>query len=194
MSMVAILVIWHKPFELTFIPPSHGKSTWNLASIGLAVSKEKKFENVESEWPWTKVNEWSWPLTFTNVHLVVSTSFDVTDYNSLFLYRSIRDQIWPCHKIGQGQSRIIIWINLVVIKYLMLHTKFQGHRPFGSREEDFLKVFTIYGHSSNLGHVTWTIWTVFRSPSHGGSTWNLASIGPMVSEDKMFENVDTHTY
>ena len=23
----------------------------------------------------------------------------------------------------------------------MLHTKFQGHRPFGSREEDFLRFF-----------------------------------------------------
>ena len=39
----------------------------------------------------------------------------------------------------------------------MMHTKFQGHQPFGSREEDFLKVFTIYGHGSNLGHVTRTI-------------------------------------
>ena len=28
----------------------------------------------------------------------------------------------------------------------MLHTKFQGHRPFGSGEEDSFKVFTIYGH------------------------------------------------
>ena len=31
-------------------------------------------------------------------------------------------------------------------------------------------------------------------PFQGGSTWNLASIGPVVSEEKMFENVDnTHT-
>ena len=30
----------------TFILPSHGGTTWNLASIGQAVSKEKKFENV----------------------------------------------------------------------------------------------------------------------------------------------------
>ena len=39
----------------------------------------------------------------------------------------------------------------------MLHTKFQGHRPFGSGEEDFFKVFTIYGHEGHRGHVTWTI-------------------------------------
>ena len=45
----------------------------------------------------------------------------------------------------------------------MLHTNFQRHQPFGSGE-DFLKVFTIYGHDGHLGHVTRTIWTNFRSP------------------------------
>ena len=51
MGMVAILVMLPGPFEQTFIPPSNGESTWNLASISLVVSKEMKFENVESEWP-----------------------------------------------------------------------------------------------------------------------------------------------
>ena len=36
----------------------------------------------------------------------------------------------------------------------MLHTKFCGNRPTGSKEEDFLRFFTIYGHSRHLGHVT----------------------------------------
>ena len=36
----------------------------------------------------------------------------------------------------------------------MLHTKFQGHRSFGSGEEDFLRFFTIYGHGGHVGHVT----------------------------------------
>ena len=36
----------------------------------------------------------------------------------------------------------------------MLHTKSQGHRPPGSGEEDFKRVFTIYGCGGNLGHVT----------------------------------------
>ena len=40
--------------------------------------------------------------------------------------------IWPYRKIGQGQSRVIIWINLVVLEYPMLHTSFQGHRSIGS--------------------------------------------------------------
>ena len=36
----------------------------------------------------------------------------------------------------------------------MLHTKFHGNQPAGSREEDFLRVFTIYGHGGHFGHVT----------------------------------------
>ena len=44
-----------------------------------------------------------------------------------------------------------------------LHTKPQGHWPFGSGE-DFLRVFTIYGRGGHLGHVTQTPRTNFRSP------------------------------
>ena len=36
----------------------------------------------------------------------------------------------------------------------MLHTKFCGNQPACSREEDFSRVFIIYGHSGDLGHVT----------------------------------------
>ena len=51
-----------------------------------------------------------------------------------FPIQNIRDQMWPCCKIGQGQHRVIIWTNLIVLEQPMLHTKFQGHGPFGSRE------------------------------------------------------------
>ena len=46
----------------------------------------------------------------------------------------------------------------------MLHAKFRGNRLAGSGEEDFLRVFTIYGRGSHLGHVTWTIYIYFGSP------------------------------
>ena len=36
----------------------------------------------------------------------------------------------------------------------MLHTKFRGNRPAGSEKKIFKGLFTIYGHSGNLGHVT----------------------------------------
>ena len=35
----------------------------------------------------------------------------------------------------------------------MLHTNFHENRP-ASSGEDFLRVFTIYGHGSHFGHVT----------------------------------------
>ena len=35
----------------------------------------------------------------------------------------------------------------------MLHTKFRGNRSTGSGEEDFYRVFTIYGRGGHLGHV-----------------------------------------
>ena len=36
----------------------------------------------------------------------------------------------------------------------MLHTKFRENQPAGSGEEDFRRVFTIYGRGRHLGHVT----------------------------------------
>ena len=45
MGMAAIL--WPGLFEQTFVPPSQGGSTWNLASIGQVVSEEM-FENVDN--------------------------------------------------------------------------------------------------------------------------------------------------
>ena len=47
----------------------------------------------------------------------------------------------------------------------MLHTEFQGHPSIGFGEEDFLKVFIIYGQGSYLGHVTLLICINFHSHS-----------------------------
>ena len=78
-------------------------------------------------------------------------------------YKSIRDQIWPCCKIGQGQPRVIIWTNFVVLEYPMLHTKFKVIGLWFQRRR-FLKVFTIYSHGGHLGNMSWTVWINFRSP------------------------------
>ena len=69
----------------------------------------------------------------------------------------------------------------------MLHTKSQGHWPSGSGEEVF-KGLTIYGRGGHPGHMTKTIWINFRSPILYNTC--MCSIGPVVSEEKMFENVD----
>ena len=39
----------------------------------------------------------------------------------------------------------------------MLHTKFRGNQPTGSGEDDFLRVFTIYGRGGHFGHVDFAI-------------------------------------
>ena len=104
-------------------------------------------------------------------------------------YKSIRDQIWPCRKICQGQPRVLIWTNLVVLEHPTLHTKCQGHRPFGSGE-DFLRLYHLWAWrpswSSDLDRLNIMF---FFSSTHGGSTWNLASVGSVASEE-MFNNVD----
>ena len=46
----------------------------------------------------------------------------------------------------------------------MLHAKFLQNRSTGSGEEDFLRVYTIYGHGGHLGHVTLIIYIYIDSP------------------------------
>ena len=53
----------------------------------------------------------------------------------------------------------------------MLHTKFQGHQSIGSGEEDFFKVFIIYGHDSHVGYVTQLICINFYS--HAPSSFHM---------------------
>ena len=62
---------------------------------------------------------------------------------SLFLQISLCYQIWHCHKIGQGQPKVIIWTNYDGQESSMWHTKFRGNQSTGSGEEDFWRVFTI---------------------------------------------------
>ena len=60
----------------------------------------------------------------------------------------------------------------------MLHTKFQGYRSVGSGEEDFFKVFTIYGHGGQVGHVTQLICIHFHSYSPSSFHMNFGSESP----------------
>ena len=68
--------------------------------------------------------------------------------------------MWPasCHQI------FTIWTNYDRLQSPMLHTKFRENRPAGSGEEDFWRVFTLYGRGGHLGHVTQMPRTKYRSP------------------------------
>ena len=73
----------------------------------------------------------------------------------------------------------------------MLHTKDQYHGPYGSGE-NFEGTFATYRHCDHLGHVTKTIKTYFRSIILRSLNINFSSIGPVVSEKRMFENNDNN--
>ena len=52
LSPYMAMVMWLEHLNKYSFSTSHGGSVWNLALIGLALFEQKKFENVESEWPW----------------------------------------------------------------------------------------------------------------------------------------------
>ena len=56
----------------------------------------------------------------------------------------------------------MIDINFVDLHSLMLHAKFQNHRP-PVLKKDFFKIFVFYSHGGHLGHVTMTINANFHS-------------------------------
>ena len=73
----------------------------------------------------------------------------------------------------------------------MLHTKFHGNQPAGS-EEDFLRVFIIYGHGGHLGHVTSIISSIFIYLYLKAFIKNLVQIGKVVSEKIRFKFLYVH--
>ena len=86
----------------------------------------------------------------------------------------------------------IIYINYHGQESQMLHTKFRENWPTGSGEEDFLRVFTIYGRGSHLGHVTRIMLTDFISLYLKAFIQNLVQNGPVVSEKIRFEFLYVH--
>ena len=121
---------------------------------------EKPVLIFKCKWPWTKVKKGPWPSILTYLHYL--NRFQVTGCSSsekskvfTFFYRNaLVTKGWPCHEIGQGQPRVIIWTNYDGQESPMLHTKFCGNRSTGSWEENFWRVFIKYGCGSHFGHVT----------------------------------------
>ena len=74
----------------------------------------------------------------------------------------------------------------------MLHTKFRGNRPASSGEEDFKRVFTIFGHGGHLGHGTSIMSSDFHFLVPESFHKNLVQIGKVVSEKIRFEFLYAH--
>ena len=97
--------------------------------------------------------------TFRSLAAIISEKSTVFTFS----YGKACYQIWPCHKIGQGHSRVIIWTNYDGLESRMLHTMFLGNRSAGSGG-DFWRVFIIYRRGGHLSHVTQVPRTNFLSP------------------------------
>ena len=124
---------------LTFIPSSHGGSTWNVASIGLRVSKEKKFENVESEWLWTKVNDL---FIFIKLQLTASANYDIIDYNCFWIIHSHTKGVGEGgggHGSHPGYVTMTSWTDFLYPDLWRLRMKFGFNCPRGFRGEDVWK-------------------------------------------------------
>ena len=63
---------------------------------------------------------------------------------SFRLCRSIRKQIRPCHKNGQGQPSVIIWTNLVVLEYAMCIPSFKVISLLVPKKEIFEDIYHIW--------------------------------------------------
>ena len=73
------------------------------------------------ESPKSKVKQWPWPPVLTTFHVLIRQRWlpTVRPKSSKFSMKSFVlafSHNWPCRKIGQGQSKIIIWTILIVLK------------------------------------------------------------------------------
>ena len=72
----------------------------------------------------------------------------------------------------------------------MLYSKFQGHWSIGSGEKDFLRFLPYMGMAAMLVKWPKSFEHFFFPKGSEGCIWNLVAIGPVVSEEKLFEIVD----
>ena len=91
----------------------------------------------------------------------------------------------PGDKVLMSTERPYLFTHLLLVS--KMHTKFQGHQPFGSREEDFLRFLPVIGMAAILVMWPGPFEQIFVPLSHRSSIWNFILIGPVFSEKKRFK-------
>ena len=135
MGMAAILVMWPGPFEQTFVPPSHGGSTSNLAVFGQAGSQEKQ---VWKGWTWLILVQGQW-MTMT---------FDIRISSCTHLVNCIY-QLWR-HRLHFMTTK-----RLFLFAYMLQVSK-RSLRDFIHIFNDFIHVYSPGARAENpLGTNFW---------------------------------------
>ena len=93
-------------------------------------------------------------------------------FKCFFPYKCMRKQTWPCCKTVKCQCMTIILATLVDPLSPMIYANIQPQSILGSREEDFWRFFTIYGHGGHLCQQTMTILAIFCSPYLRRPSWS----------------------
>ena len=127
--------------------------------------------------------------------LSVSTNIQVTGYKTswkiqcfhFFSLKSLCNQNWPCHKIGQGHDFYKLWWARVPDPTHQVSLK--SVHQF-QRRRFFLWFLPYIGMAAILVMWPGPFISTFVPPSYGCSKWSLALIGQAVSEKKIFEIVD----
>ena len=145
--------MWPLPFLQTlsftqfyfYFIPLLNDAPHSLALIGQAVS-EKVFEydgHIHIYCPWIGADNPLGKNVFIYIK-ILSICIVLARFPNLikFYYfppiKCICDLTWPCRKIGQGHPRVMILVyKLCKLHCLILHAKFQNHRPSVSGEEEF---------------------------------------------------------
>lgn len=96
-------------------------------------------------------------------------------------YKRNATQIWLFHKKG---------LRSTLNKYPFKRTKIWGSPFLGSDEQEIQRIYTMCGHGGHLCHVIRTSWRNFRFPAKTASKWKQDKIGPVLSEEKLFENAE----
>ena len=94
---------------------------------------------------------------------VVWNSQQFSHSNVWGAYKCIGKRTWSCRKKVKSQRTTILLATLVDLPSPVIPAKIQPQGILGSGVEDFLKVFTIYGHGGHLSQRTVTILAIFRS-------------------------------
>ena len=105
-------------------------------------------------------------INFLSICILPTSFLHLIPFYYFFPFECISELSFPCRKIGQGHPRVMIYTNFVELHCLLLHAKFQNHRPSGSGEGRFSKVFAIYSHGGHLGHVTLSIYALPNDAPH----------------------------